>query len=377
METSREIDSNGFITINRNPITRAGVFKYSGRTIPGADPSKIYSVLRPVEELADPETIKSFRGMPIFDDHPVSLIGPNMPAEQKGAHGTTGEDIVFDGKILYATVRIFSETLKSLINIGKKQLSAGYKCKYEKSSGFFDGIAYDYIQRDIRGNHIALVAEGRSGPDIAVLDSMAFDHFDLVLDQTETKESLMADETKAKPDGEKDAGEEKVEMTLSEVVATLKEIMPQIKSLQEMVSAAQADPVDAEALDEDKEKNKDDKDEKKEAMDAAEITTLKSRLDKVEARSTKTILADISSREKIVKDVTPFIGTFDHAEMTTDEVVTYACDKLDLKVTKGHEQAALTGFIAAKKAGGEVIGFAQDSIKSGGLLEKTLKGAKA
>ena len=61
MENSaREIDNNGFVTIQRNPITRAGVFKYSGRSIPGADPSKVYSVLRPAEEVSHPDAIKKF-----------------------------------------------------------------------------------------------------------------------------------------------------------------------------------------------------------------------------------------------------------------------------------------------------------------------------
>lgn len=376
--SSREIDTNGFVTITRNPITRTGVFKYSGRSIPGADPTKIYNVLRPVEEVSSPEAIKSFQLLPIIDDHPSGLLSPNLPAEEKGTHGTTGEDVVFDGDILYAPVRIFSETLKSLISLGKKQLSAAYKCRYEKSSGFFKGLAYDYIQRDIRGNHIALVAEGRSGPDIAVLDSMAFDHFDLALDQTETEESQMADDAKAKDESKEDSvTEEKAEMTLSEVVATLKEIMPQIKSLQEMVSAAQADPVDGEALDKDTEEKEGDESEKKEAMDSADVSQLKARIAKLEARGTKEILSDITSRDKIVKDVTPFIGTFDHAEKTTDEVVSYACDKLDIKVEKGHELAALTGFIKAKSSA-KVVSFAQDStVKSGSLLDKTLKGAKA
>ena len=73
-------------------------------------------------------------------------------------------------------------------------------------------------------------------------------------------------------------------------------------------------------------------------------------LSKVEGRGVKDILSAMTARDKIAKDITPFVGTFDHAEMTTDEFVAYACDKLEIKVEKGQEQAALTGFLAAKNA---------------------------
>ena len=182
---------------------------------------------------------------------------------------------MFDGNILYATVRIFSETLKSLIERGKKQLSAGYRCRYEKSSGFFNNLAYDYIQRDIRGNHIALVSEGRSGSDIAVLDSMAFDHFDLALDKTETEESKWLMKKKPKSEGEtKDEGsEEKAEMTLAECASVLKEILPAFKQMQEMITAMNT-TAEGEALDDDKKEKDGDESEKKGAMDAAEVTQM-------------------------------------------------------------------------------------------------------
>ena len=126
------------------------------------------------------------------------MLGPReeglTPAELlKGVHGTTGENIEFKDGILYAPIKVFSETLANLIESGKTALSLGYRCIYEKASGIFDGQPYDYIQRNLRGNHLALVDAARC--DVAVLDNhMAFDHFDLALDNS--KETTMADETK-------------------------------------------------------------------------------------------------------------------------------------------------------------------------------------
>lgn len=385
-ETAREIDANGYITIQRNPITRAGVFQYSGRSLPGADPSKIYNVYRPIEEVSHPDTIKSFRLLPIIDEHEMLGEGYQRNAEDKGTHGTTGEDIVFDGEVLYAPIRIFSKTLKSLIDLGKKGLSAGYRCSYEKSSGFFNNLAYDYIQRNIRGNHIALVSEGRMGKDIAVLDHMAFDHFDLALDQTETEESQMADddksketEGKAKDKGEEAAAggsEEKKGLTLEEVAATLEQIVPAIAAINETLAKITASNVEGEGLDDDKEEKKD---EKKEGMDAAEIASIKSDVAKLKTGGLKNILGQLSRRDRLVKDLTPIVGTFDHAEKTLEEVVVYACDKLEIKAPKGQEEAALNGYLAGRSKVSSPVGFvtAMDSLKSEGKLAKRLNGAKA
>lgn len=397
-ESQRDIDQNGFITIARNPISRVGVFQYSGRSLPGADPSKIYNVLRPEEELAHPDTIKSFKMLPIINDHVMIGDGYGTAPEEKGVHGSTGEDVTVENGVLYAPLRIFSQTLKALIAAGKKQLSAGYRCAYEKSSGVFNGQGYDYIQRNIRGNHVALVQEGRMGPDIAVLDnSMAFDHFDLALTKGEDQ---MADEKKSdeiKKDDKKSedtgagtaaegAGEGKKEMTLSEVCSHLKEIMPVIAKINKAVSDAGMfgengagaqnevlDKEDGEKKDGEKKgmdsDTKEKSGEQKEGMDA-----LDKRLAAVEKRSTKELLAEVSARDKLVREVTPVVGTFDHAEMTATDVAAYALKKLEITAPAGHEQTALTAFLAGRKSNASSAGLAMDAkvFKKEGKLSARL-----
>ena len=89
--------------------------------------------------------------------------------------GVIGEEVYFKNGVLYGNLKLFSENLGELIESGEKRdLSCGYRCRYEIISGTYNGKHYDVIQRDIRGNHLASVTEGRMGPDVAVLDNLNF-----------------------------------------------------------------------------------------------------------------------------------------------------------------------------------------------------------
>lgn len=377
--SAREIDNNGYVTIQRNPISKAGVFPYSGKSLPGGDPDKIYNVLRPAEELSSPETLKSFKMIPLINEHVMLGAGFATSPEEKGVHGSTGEDVTYEGDTLFAPLRIFSSSLKALIDSGKRALSCGYRCMYEKSSGVFNGQAYDYVQRNIRGNHIALVQEGRCGPDIAVLDSMAFDHFDLALtmgedtmaEEAEKSEEKKKDEAAAKDEGAGTEAESEAKkgMTLEEAAGHLEKILPMLESMNSAIAALKgAGETENAVLDEDKEKFK----KEKEGMDAA----LDARLKAVESRTTKEVLAEVAARDALVKELTPAVGTFDHAEMTTAEVAAYGLEKLGLKAPKGQERATLDGYLAGRKSASSDLGLGMDmaaSVNKDSKLANTLQ----
>lgn len=172
----RDFDGNGWFEVKDNPISKVGIFKYQGSQIPGApDKSKMYRVLRPAEELGSPATIKSFMLLPWIDNHAMLGKGEGLvPAEQKGVSGVIGQDIYFDPNAcdgtLFANLKVFSAAMADLINAGKKELSCGYRCDYDWTPGIWKGKPYDAIQRNIRGNHVALVQKGRMGSDVSVLD---------------------------------------------------------------------------------------------------------------------------------------------------------------------------------------------------------------
>jgi len=169
------IDKSEFWYIKDNPITKTGVFPYLGAQIGQHDlePNKIYYVLRPAEELFKPETVESFNGLPITIEH--AMLGPETQGltkpEDKGIDGVTLESAHQSGDKLLNNIRLFSEQIKDAVNSGKKELSAGYYCDFVPESGTYNGQHYDFVQRNIFGNHIALVDKGRSGSDIRVMDN--------------------------------------------------------------------------------------------------------------------------------------------------------------------------------------------------------------
>src|ERR1035437_4581093 len=120
--SERLVDLNGYITIKKNPISKVGVFPYLGKNIDASlDPNKIYFVYRPAEELSKPETLESFKNIPIIEDHTMLGTG-QTPAERKGIDGSTGGEVILEGDVLYADLHIYSDTLKRKIDADKKDI---------------------------------------------------------------------------------------------------------------------------------------------------------------------------------------------------------------------------------------------------------------
>lgn len=416
-ESARVPDFNGWYEVKRNPISRVGVFQYLGKNIPlpGFLPDKMYNVYRPAEELSDPEAIDSFRLLPWIDDHAIMGVRDSgyMGAEEKGIHGVIGQDVLFEDDTLYGNIKLFSNRMGELIESGKRELSVGYRCRYENSSGVWKGKPYDVIQRTLRGNHLALVASGRMGPEVAVLDeaermSFTFDARD-----------AMADEKK-----ENSEGSEKKEMTLSEASQHIATIVPMMAKMQEQLASLQgaggadedASIAATDADDKDKKDDKKDADakdakeadckdadekEKKEgkadAMDASDIRKVNATLQKLTAAldasetarksdaaqlealkkdGLKTMLGEISARNSLAMRISPFVGVFDHQEMTLGDVAKYGNEKLGLKAPAGMERAVLEGFLHGRQNTAGEMGFALDAAATGANdeLDKYLSG---
>ncbi|UNY40179.1 structural protein [Pseudomonas phage vB_PcuM_ KLEP17-4] len=361
--SARQEDINGFITIVGNPLSKEGVFPYSGAQIGHPDAERIFNVYRPAEELADPECINSFKLLPFVDEHAMlgSEDAGGMPAERKGVHGMIGESVYFDPPYLRGNLRIVSESLKSAISHGKIELSPGYRCTYELTPGVFDGQQYDAIQRRIRGNHLALVDEGRTGPDVSVLDRMTF-----TIDAKEL--AAMADqEMKDQGGGESTA---RIKALLDELKPLLKEQEDVRAMLSELgMGMAKADESEGEVVAEledeavtveetvDMDMTRDE--DMKGALDAA----LK-RIAKLEANQTgmdSALVSSIADRDALASRVSQFVGTFDSARMTTSQVAKYGVEKLGIPCKAGAEQIALDAWLHGRTPEHHKPVIAQDS----------------
>lgn len=368
----REYDTNGWIEIIDNPISKVGVFQYLGANIDpsgemGFDAKGIYNVFRPAEELADPACIESFRLLPWTDEHAMlgSADDGLTPAEKKGVHGVIGENVFFKDGYLKANIKVFSEKMAKKIQDGKKELSIGYRCEYEKSSGVFDNTHYDAVQRQIRGNHVALVEQGRSGPDVAVLDS--HNNFTITLDGKELKMP-----SASRPEGEDKYDKESMDALKKENMDLKEKLEAKDKKEKEAEDVNRADFVNrAEVSDKEKEEAKDkmeeseDKDDekkdgdktkdKKHGMDTAiamdaQIKALNAKFDNFQNNAEKLLLDRISRKNDLAKRLAPVIGVFDHKEKTLDEVQQYAIKKLKdrgVVCQDGNESGFLEGFLAA------------------------------
>lgn len=349
-DSKREFDTNGWYEIQDNPLSKAGVFPYLGRNIPGApNLDTVYYVYRPEEELADPECIASFKLLPWTDDHPPGLLGDEdqglIPAEDKGVQGIVGEKVYYKDGTLYGNIKPFSQAMQELIQAGKKQLSCGYRSIYEWRSGVAHGQHYDVIQRRIRGNHLSLVNEGRMGADVAVLDAVTLDAKDVI---------FMNENENAEVETEK-------EITLTDVMTVLETIGP---ALQQM--AASLAPAAPSTSDEEEEKiveevvvieeenegtnDKEDEDDKKTAAALDALDKEIKKLKQQQQAGFKTFIQEAQQRDKLAHELSYHVGTFDASDKTLADVVQYGIDHLKIKAPKGQETAFLRGYLAGAAA---------------------------
>lgn len=426
--SAREYDINGWFEVKDNPLSKVGVFPYLGKNIPQeADKGNhtiMFSVYRPAEELEDPECIASFRLTPWIINHTMlgDGTGGTVQVEDKGARGVTGEQIWFDpydgDGMLKGNIKCFSEILAGQIAGGKTPLSLGYRCVYEYAPGIFNGIPYTYIQRRIRGNHLATVDDGRMGPEVAVLDGFSF--------TVDAKEFvIMATKKVTKPVPKKNASavavlrgrlqafamdaEEKIEAgedkdgELAAAVAAIGSVAPLLEAVEElkcvgadedlgtvagdtMQSPGDERTKGANGLDADDEaakakKEKDDKEAKDKegkegkGMDASEVGKIVERAvaaalaKQGHGFDSKDVVRTIATRDSLVTRLSEHVGDFGAVAVAMDaqEVAEYGVKKLDIPCAKGSEIAAVEAWLhgrVAPRAG--QTAFAGDAKDRGG-----------
>lgn len=379
----KQIDHNSFWVIKQNPITKIGVFPYLGRQIsPELEPNKIYQVLRPESELFAAEALASFNELPITIGH--ALLGPReegfTPAEEKGIDGTTGTTAERKGDKVVNDIKLFSERIKDELNHGKKELSAGYFCDFVPERGTWNGRHYDFVQKNIRGNHIALVDKGRSGHDVRVMDSaegvatrqFVCDAMDIEgkIEQHEVDMKKNANDadlsSETNGDGGKHAAPNKEnEMDKREVIREIMAISAKpvtefkggeeekVEAIAKLAEKLAYNPSEAGAndacpgsnpKDEPKGNASDEDDPKDEPKDEPKEDKKAASLDEME----KELLARMGRKTELVKRLTPIIGAFDSAAMTEKEVAAYACEKLNLSAAMDEAPAVVKGYLAGR-----------------------------
>lgn len=244
MDSAREVDRFGKMFVRDNRISKATINDYYGEEIPGHEKlglqkKRLYRLLRAPEELE--QSTASFRGIPVLLGHPENN---NTRPLAELAVGAVMNDVRYEHPYLVASIVVWDAGAQAGIEADiQRELSPSYKYTADMTPGEFEGENYDGVMRDIHAYHLAIVPDGRTGPDILVND--------------------------AKPEG-LPMSEEKDTSAQDDVLAGLKERLPNASDEQlQSVSEFMAERA-AKANDEEQDKKADDEEDKNEKVDDQE-----------------------------------------------------------------------------------------------------------
>jgi hypothetical protein len=170
--TVRSYDLDGRMHVSKTPISKAIVNPYYGREIPGwkklgLDPERKYKLLRDPVELK--KAAPTFNNLPVLKRHVAVSATDHKPDD---VIGSTGTDAAFEAPYLVNSLVVWaSKDIEQIEEDLKRELSCAYRYRPDMTPGVYEGEAYDGVMRDIVGNHLAVVASGRAGPDVLVQDA--------------------------------------------------------------------------------------------------------------------------------------------------------------------------------------------------------------
>lgn len=171
-ESVRRVDQDGMMHVSMTPISKANVCRYNGKEIPnsdvlGLDDNAPYRMLRCPEELA--KAAPTFNNKPVLNTH-LAVLASAPPKD--AIIGSTGEGANFDGTYLQDSLVVWDSVAIAGIESGQqREISSSYRYRADMTPGVYNGEEYDGVMRDIVCNHVAIVPDGRAGPDVLVYDS--------------------------------------------------------------------------------------------------------------------------------------------------------------------------------------------------------------
>lgn len=163
---TRSLTPEGFLLCEGVSIARTGTQVYSDKELPLDAKNGVIQIERLAEEVFRKETIASFEGKPVTVEHPDNFVSPDTwrqlaVGSVQNVHKGEGINEGF----LMADLLITDKKAIEYVNRDLPELSCGYDSDYEQPE------AGRGIQRNIVGNHVALVDRGRAGPRCAINDN--------------------------------------------------------------------------------------------------------------------------------------------------------------------------------------------------------------
>lgn len=147
----------GFLK-GRAILTSTGVFPYRDAT------GGVRRELRLPEDVFHPDHLESLKLKPITLEHPSEEVTPENAAQYAVGHMGSNPLTTDNHHLSCDAIITHGDAIKA-IEGGKRSLSCGYTCDLERADmdASHEGMPYDYIQRNIRANHVAIVDKARAG----------------------------------------------------------------------------------------------------------------------------------------------------------------------------------------------------------------------
>lgn len=145
----------GFLHAKDVPIARVGVFDYRRPDDSWTKEAKL------PDDLLNDSTVGSANAKPVTDDHPTEPV--TIQNTNKYMKGFTAENAHVDGDRIKVDMTVTDSALIKKIQNGKQELSIGFQTEIVPTTGEFNGMHYDSVQRNIQINHVAIVDRARGG----------------------------------------------------------------------------------------------------------------------------------------------------------------------------------------------------------------------
>lgn len=341
-------------------ITKGTVLQYYGHEIGLTDSraNKLVDVNRTIDELSKPETLKSIDGMPITITHPdkKSVDAKDWKNKTVGHvqnPRAEGNYIVCDAFIQDASA------IELLKNKDIRELSVGYEpADIQEESGKF-------YHKNIKVNHVAIVAEGRAGSDCRLNDSKPKIGANLMPKKNKLL-ALIDSFRKRLNDAEGELSKEEINKMIDELTKQLEEV----QGKEDEESKAKADELQKqidelkaklETLnDEEPTAGEDDKDDRITALTAEleqvkkERDELKARVEELEAEKDKeSVMNDAKVRFPKVKLNDAKSGRDVRVGVLVDHGI-YTKDQAS-KLTDAEIRAAYAGLVATSTKKNRVV----------------------
>ena len=147
---------------------RSGIQVYKGFEVGRPDLTDV-RVFRPESEVFAKDSLITYAHRTVTLTHPDELVSPEN--WKHVAVGHTDGEVARDGEFVRVSMFLADKAAIDAVDSGIRQLSMGYTADIDWTDGTTpDGQQFDAVQRNMRMNHLAVVAAARGGLELNIGD---------------------------------------------------------------------------------------------------------------------------------------------------------------------------------------------------------------